>query len=184
MRYVKTNTELKTPEIPFKQKTVVAAGQLSQKPNLPGGMLAWGVLALALMGNIAQYTTLKGAEGRAENQMSLARAKWENERTEMETDLDQLRRQTKLTTQDRALMVIELDKIRFDLASFEQQIYKAEVDRATATRAMKDADDMQKPRMAEAQQKIIDAIDKKMTFLRGEQESLLSRRSELQAQLN
>jgi hypothetical protein len=42
---------------------------------------------------------------------------------------------------------------------------------------------MQRPRMAEAQQKIIDAIDKKTTFLRGEQESLLTRRSELLEQL-
>jgi hypothetical protein len=177
--------ERNTPAIPFQRKPVVSATQWSQqKKNPPAVMAIWGALALALMGNIAQYTSLRSAEGRAANTMNLARAKWDNERTAMETELDQLRRQTKLTAQDRTLIVIELDKLRFDLVSFEQQIYKAEVERANATRLLKDAEDLQKPRLAEAQQKIIAAIDKKTTFLRSEQESLLTRRSELQAQLN
>jgi hypothetical protein len=147
-------------------------------------MVAWAALVLALLGNIAQYTTLRSAQQRAANQLKLATARWSNERSALEHELDQLRRQVRLTPQDRAMLTIELDKIRFDLVNYEQQIYKAEVERATASRLLKDYEDLQKPKLAETQQKIIAAIDRKMEFLRTEQNSLLSRRSELQSQLN
>ena len=82
------------------------------------------------------------------------------------------------------MLTIELDKIRFDLANFEQQIYKAEVERAGATRLLKEYEELQRPKNVEAQEKIIAAIDKKVAFLRNEQDALLARRTELQNQLS
>jgi hypothetical protein len=175
--------EIKTPVIPFRQRTVVA-GQWNQQKKSPPALIAWVALGLALVGNVVQYTTLRAAEQRAENSLNLARAKWDNERKTMETELTRLRRQTQLTAQDRTLLTIELDKIRFDLASFEQQIYKAEVDRAGATRLLKEYEELQRPKFVEAQEKIIAAIDKKTEFLRSEQDALLARRSELQSRLS
>jgi hypothetical protein len=170
--------EKKTPVIPFRQKTVVA-GQWNQTKT-PPPMIAWVVVALALAGNVVQYTSSRASEKAAENSLKLAQVKWENERDAMETELTQLRRQTQLTAQDRAMLTIELDKIRFDLVSIEQQIYKAEVERAGAARLLKEYEELQRPRNVEAQQKIIGAIDKKVTFLRNEQDALLTRRAELQ----
>ena len=168
----------KTPVIPFRQKTVVA-GQWNQKKT-PPAMIVWVVVALALAGNAVQYTTSRASEKAAENSLKLAQVKWENERQEMETELVRLRRQTQLTVQDRAMLTIEMDKVRFDLVSLEQQIYKAEVERAGASRRLKEYEDLQRPTFVEAQHKIIEAIDKKVAFLRNEQDTLLARRSELQ----
>jgi hypothetical protein len=175
--------EFKTPVIPFRSRTVVA-GQWNQQKQSPPVLLAWVLLGLALLGNVVQYTTLRGAEHRAENSMNLARAKWDNERKSMETELTRLRRLTQLTVQDRTLLTIELDKIRFDLANFEQQIYKAEVDRAGATRLLKEYEELQRPKNVEAQEKIIAAIDKKVAFLRSEQDGLVARRTALQNRLS
>jgi chromosome segregation ATPase len=174
--------EKKTPIVPFRQKTVVA-GQWNQKKK-PAEMIAWVVVALALAGNVVQYSSSRSEVKAAETTLALARAKWENERNTMETELVQLRRQTQLTGQDRAMLTIELDKIRFDLVSIEQQIYKAEVDRAGAARRLKEYEELQRPKFVEAQRKIIEAIDKKVAFLRNEQDALLTRRTELQSMLN
>ena len=174
--------QAKTPAAAARPKVAVA-GKLQDGSLLSPVWLLGVALALSLIANIAQYNSAAHMRKTASTHDTLERTKWDSERIALQADVDRLTRQLQLTPTDRARISDEIERTRRDVLVYEEAIYRSEVERARANTLLKQYQDQQQDRLAEAQQKIMNALDQKIASMRQEKSNVLARRSELEEQL-